>query len=99
MSERLDVGKANEIDEKLRVLKEEARDRIMNVVEKFHDDPNLVINVEEETTETITLEIKVIDPKDKKFKTYHMGFMKILKFPDGLSIEEEIEKLVKSPEI
>lgn len=98
MSERLDIGKANEIDEKLRVLKEKAREKIMEVVGKFRDDSNLVIEIEEETPESIVLGVKVINPETKEFKIYRKGFMKALKFPDGSSIEEEVEKQIQFPE-
>ena len=86
------------MDEKLKALREEARERMMKVVEKLGNDPNLVINVEDESPESIVLGVKVIDPETKEFKTYHKGFMKVLKFPDGLSIEEEVERQIRFPE-
>ena len=98
MSERLDIGRAEEIDEKLTALKEKAREKIMETVEKFRDDPNIVINTEEETPEYIVLGIKVINPETKEFKTYRKGYMKVLRFPNGLSIGEEVEKDIRFPE-
>jgi hypothetical protein len=100
MSERLDDGKAEKIDKKLEVLKEEAREKIMDIIEKFRDDPNLVINVEEdkETPEVITLELIVSDPLGGETKVYHKGFMKVLKLPNGSTIEEWVEKQIRFPE-
>lgn len=86
------------MDERLKALREKAREKIMEVVGKFKDDPNLVINVEDESSETIVLGVRVIDPETKEFKTYHKGFMKVLKFPDGLSVEEEVERQINFPE-
>lgn len=89
---------AEEIDKKLEALKEKARERIVAAVEKLSGDPNFVINIEDETPESIVLGVRVISPETKEFKTYHKGFMKVLRFPDGLSVEEEVEKRIRFPE-
>jgi hypothetical protein len=97
MSEKLDIGKAEKNDEKLEALKEKARERIMKAVEKFSNEPNLVINIEDETPETIVLGLRIVDPEKKEFRTYRKGFMKILRLPDGSSIEEAVEKELRFP--
>lgn len=79
-------------------MRREARERIMNVVQKLSGSENLFINIEEETPDTITLGLRVINPNSKESKTYRKGFMKILKFPDGLSVEEEVEKRIRFPD-
>ncbi|MGC9611135.1 MAG: hypothetical protein ABSE68_02880 [Minisyncoccia bacterium] len=81
-------------------MRQEARERIMSIIEKYGDDPNITINVEKdrETPETILLELKITDPENNEVKTYHKGFMKVLNMPDGLSIEEEVERKIRFPE-
>ena len=78
------ISEAESINE----MRREARDRIMSVVQRLSEELNLVIKIEDETPETITLE----------FKNYHKGFMKVLKLPNGSSIEEEIENQIRFPE-
>ena len=92
------MGKAEKNDAWLEALKKKACEKIMGVVEKFKEDPNIVINVEDESPEYIVLGIRVINPENKESKIYRKGFVKTLKFPNGLSVEEEVERQIRFPE-
>ncbi len=98
MSEQVEDGFANEIDKKLEASKESARERIKKVVEKFRDEPNLKITVEDENPEVTVLNLEVINEENGESKKYRKFFMNVPVLPGKTPIEEEVERQIRFPE-
>ncbi len=84
--------------EKVYEMRREARDRVIAELKRHREELGFIVSIEEETPDTITLKLEVNNSGGGNIKTYRRGFMKMPQFPDGLTIEEEIDNWINHPE-